>query len=82
MRMLVKLPKLGDTASDAAVVEWLCAVGDTVGRDQPIALAETNKATVEVPAPAAGTVVELLVELDVDLEVGAALCVLETADDS
>ncbi|MFW2176465.1 MULTISPECIES: 2-oxo acid dehydrogenase subunit E2 [unclassified Moraxella] len=54
------LPDLGvDTAQ---VSEWLVKVGDSVTADQPLVLVESDKASVEVPAPIAGTIVRLLVQ--------------------
>lgn len=50
------LPDLGEGLTEAEVVRWLVAVGDTVAVDQPIAEVETAKSIVEVPTPFAGTV--------------------------
>ncbi|WP_433699253.1 dihydrolipoamide acetyltransferase family protein [Nocardiopsis sp. CA-288880] len=51
-----ELPDLGEGLTEAEVVRWLVAVGDTVAVDQPIAEVETAKSIVEVPTPFAGTV--------------------------
>ncbi|MDQ0095723.1 dihydrolipoamide acetyltransferase family protein [Paeniglutamicibacter psychrophenolicus] len=53
------LPDLGEGLTEAELVKWLVAVGDTVVIDQPIAEVETAKSMVEVPSPYAGTVHEL-----------------------
>lgn len=53
------LPDLGEGLTDAELVRWLVAVGDTVTTDQPIAEVETAKSIVEVPSPYAGTVAAL-----------------------
>ncbi|WP_067598392.1 dihydrolipoamide acetyltransferase family protein [Nocardiopsis listeri] len=53
------LPDLGEGLTEAEVVRWLVAVGDTVTLDQPIAEVETAKSIVEVPSPYAGTVTVL-----------------------
>jgi pyruvate dehydrogenase E2 component (dihydrolipoamide acetyltransferase) len=50
------LPDLGEGLTDAELVHWLVAVGDTVATDQPIAEVETAKSVVEVPSPFAGRV--------------------------
>ncbi|MFI6579177.1 dihydrolipoamide acetyltransferase family protein [Nocardiopsis sp. NPDC050513] len=50
------LPDLGEGLTEAEVVRWLVAVGDTVAIDQPVAEVETAKSIVEVPSPFAGTV--------------------------
>ncbi|GAB2515026.1 dihydrolipoamide acetyltransferase family protein [Nocardiopsis aegyptia] len=53
------LPDLGEGLTEAEVVRWLVAVGDTVAVDQPVVEVETAKSVVEVPSPFAGTVSEL-----------------------
>ncbi|WP_457033521.1 dihydrolipoamide acetyltransferase family protein [Kitasatospora sp. P5_F3] len=53
------LPDLGEGLSDAQLVRWLVAVGDTVATDQPVAEVETAKAVVELPCPYEGVVAEL-----------------------
>lgn len=53
------LPDLGEGLTEAELVKWLVAVGDTIVIDQPIAEVETAKSMVEVPSPYAGTVHEL-----------------------
>ncbi|MEQ3542027.1 dihydrolipoamide acetyltransferase family protein [Pseudonocardia tropica] len=50
------LPDLGEGLTEAELVRWLVADGDTVGVDQPVVEVETAKAVVEVPSPYAGTV--------------------------
>jgi pyruvate dehydrogenase E2 component (dihydrolipoamide acetyltransferase) len=54
-----RLPDLGEGLTEAEIISWLVAVGDTVRVDQPVVEVETAKATVEVPIPFAGTVVEV-----------------------
>ena len=53
------LPDLGEGLTEAALVRWMVAVGDTVAIDQPIAEVETAKSIVELPSPYAGVVVQL-----------------------
>ncbi|MEO8907931.1 MAG: biotin/lipoyl-containing protein, partial [Microbacteriaceae bacterium] len=50
------LPDLGEGLSEAELVRWLVAVGETITVDQPIAEVETAKSVVEVPSPYAGVV--------------------------
>jgi len=54
-----KLPDIGEGLAEGEIVRWLVAVGDTVEEDQPLVEVMTDKATVEVPSPHAGTVAEL-----------------------
>jgi 2-oxoglutarate dehydrogenase E2 component (dihydrolipoamide succinyltransferase) len=57
----------------AVVRSWLKAVGDTVRRDEPLVELETDKVTTEVPAPADGVLLEILLERDAEAEPGALL---------
>jgi len=55
----VRLPELGEGVMEGELIKWLVKPGDTVKPDQPVAEIMTDKATVEVPSPVAGTVKEL-----------------------
>ena len=55
----VKVPTTGNSGEDAVVLEWLVAVGDTVSEGDTIVVLETAKATVDVAAPASGTVLAI-----------------------
>ncbi len=57
----VNLPDIGEGVTEGEMVKWLVSVGDSVDVDQPVAEVMTDKATVEVPSPIAGTVAELVV---------------------
>ncbi|MFO1079301.1 MAG: dihydrolipoamide acetyltransferase family protein [Reyranellaceae bacterium] len=78
---IVKLPDVGEGVAEAELVEWHVAVGDSVLEDQLLAAVMTDKATVEIPSPAAGTVVALGGEVGATLAVGAELVRLEVAGD-
>ena len=54
------LPDLGEGLTEADIVRWLVAEGDTVAVDQPMVEVETAKSAVELPSHVAGTVVEIL----------------------
>ena len=69
----VKVPTLGESITEATVGQWLKAVGDTVALDEPIASLETDKVSVEVPSPMAGTLSEQLFKEGDTVEVGAVL---------
>ena len=73
----VKLPELGENIESGDLVRLLVKVGDKIAKDQPILELETDKATIEVPSPAAGTVSELRVKEGQKIKVGQALMVLE-----
>ena len=69
----IKVPTLGESLSEATVAAWLKSVGETVSADEPLLELETDKVTVEVNAPAAGTLTEILADVGADVEVGAVL---------
>ncbi|TWT09955.1 dihydrolipoamide acetyltransferase family protein [Reyranella sp. CPCC 100927] len=76
---IIKLPDVGEGVAEAEVVEWHVKVGDAVLEDQVLAAVMTDKATVEVPSPVAGTVIALGAEVGATLAVGAELVRLEVA---
>jgi 2-oxoisovalerate dehydrogenase E2 component (dihydrolipoyl transacylase) len=74
-----KLPDLGEGLTEAEVLRWLVAEGETITLNQPIVEVETAKAVVEIPAPYAGTVVKLHAGEGDSLDVGAPLISVDTA---
>jgi len=74
-----RVPDIGDY-SDVPVIEVLVAVGDTVGKDQGLVTLESDKATLEVPAPFAGVIRELKVKLGDTLSEGSVVAMIEAAD--
>ena len=74
-----RVPDIGDY-SDVPVIEVLVAVGDTVAKDQGLLTLESDKATLEVPAPFAGVVKELKVKLGDTLSEGSVVALIEAAD--
>ena len=58
LSVAVKIPEVGESISEVAIGEWLKHEGDFVERDEDVVVIETDKATVEVPAPEAGRVDE------------------------
>ena len=73
----VRLPELGEGVERADVVRVLVAPGDMVAVDQPLLEIETDKATVEVPSPVAGTVATVAVEAGATLAVGGLIASFE-----
>ena len=74
------MPDVGEGLTEAEVVTWHVAPGDTVTVNQVIVEIETAKAAVELPCPYAGTVGELLVEPGQTVSVGAPIIAIETAE--
>jgi pyruvate dehydrogenase E2 component (dihydrolipoamide acetyltransferase) len=72
------VPDIGDF-SDIPVIEILVKVGDTVAKDQGLVTLESDKATMEVPAPFAGTIREIKVKLGDNLSEGSLVAVIEAA---
>ncbi|WP_413569522.1 2-oxo acid dehydrogenase subunit E2 [Bdellovibrio sp. HCB117] len=73
----VKLPELGEGVTEGELVKWLVKPGDSVKADQPIAEVLTDKATVEVPSPVAGTVKDLKFKAGDVVKVGSTMITLE-----
>jgi 2-oxoglutarate dehydrogenase E2 component (dihydrolipoamide succinyltransferase) len=69
----IKVPSLGESITEATVAKWLKRPGEAVAADEPIAELETDKVTLEVPAPASGTLAEILAEEGANVPVGAVL---------
>ncbi|WP_116598207.1 dihydrolipoyl dehydrogenase [Primorskyibacter marinus] len=77
--MDIKVPDIGDF-TDVPVVSVLVSVGDTVAAEDPLIEIESDKATMEVPSPAAGTVKEIKVSEGDKVSEGAVIMVFEGAD--
>jgi 2-oxoglutarate dehydrogenase E2 component (dihydrolipoamide succinyltransferase) len=69
----IKVPSLGESITEASVAKWLKRQGEPVAVDEPVAELETDKVTLEVPAPAAGTLTEIFAEEGANVPVGAIL---------
>ena len=70
------VPTLGESITEATVSKWLKKVGDSFDADEPLVEIETDKITVEVPAPSAGSITEIKVEEGVDINIGGVLALL------
>ncbi len=77
-QLKITLPKLGESIVSATVVQWFKKVGDRVALDEPLLEVSTDKINSEIPAPAAGILVEILAEPGQELQVGEVLALLET----
>ena len=69
----IKMPDVGEGVAEAEIVEWAVKVGDLVKEDQVVAAVMTDKATVEIPTPVAGSVLQLGGAVGDVLAVGAEL---------
>ncbi|MFJ9075951.1 2-oxoglutarate dehydrogenase, E2 component, dihydrolipoamide succinyltransferase [Streptomyces sp. NPDC102278] len=75
----VTLPALGESVTEGTVTRWLKQVGESVEADEPLLEVSTDKVDTEIPAPVAGTLLEILVGEDETAEVGARLAVIGVA---
>ena len=73
-----RLPDIGEGIAEAEIVGWHVKVGDRVEEDQPIADMMTDKATVEMESPVAGTVIRLAGEPGQQIAIGSMLVEIET----
>jgi len=71
-----KLPDLGEGLTEGEVARWLVAEGDAIAEDDPLVEIQTDKATVEIPSPYAGTVLQVVVPEGEVAPVGAVLVVI------
>ncbi|MBS0250119.1 MAG: 2-oxoglutarate dehydrogenase complex dihydrolipoyllysine-residue succinyltransferase [Proteobacteria bacterium] len=76
MSIEIRVPTLGESVTEATVGKWFKNSGDAVNADEPLVELETDKVTVEVPAPASGVLGEILVQSGSTVEVGALLAAL------
>jgi 2-oxoglutarate dehydrogenase E2 component (dihydrolipoamide succinyltransferase) len=77
MTIEVRVPQLPESVADATLVAWHKQPGDAVSRDENLVDLETDKVVLEVPAPAAGTFKELLVQNGATVTSGQVLALLE-----
>ncbi len=73
MTVDIRVPSLGESVTEATISRWLKKPGEAVARDEPVVEVETDKVSLEIPAPAAGRLAEILVEEGTDVEVGTVL---------
>src|SRR5882757_7933922 len=69
----ILVPTLGESVSEATIGKWFKKPGDAVAVDEPLVELETDKVTIEVPAPAAGTLAEISAKDGDTVAVGALL---------
>ncbi|MBQ7366506.1 MAG: 2-oxo acid dehydrogenase subunit E2 [Spirochaetaceae bacterium] len=79
MAHVLIMPKQGNTVESCIIVEWKAKEGDTVSVDTPVCEVETDKATVEVPAGATGTVLKILCQEGDDVPVFQPIMVIGKA---
>lgn len=78
MRNRIKLPPLGEGATTATVVEWMVQVSGAASEGQALLSVALDKVDMDIPSPVTGVVVEHLVGEGDEVEVGDAICVIES----
>jgi 2-oxoglutarate dehydrogenase E2 component (dihydrolipoamide succinyltransferase) len=69
----ITVPTLGESVTTATIARWIKKAGESVAADEPVVELETDKVTVEVNAPEAGTISEIIADEGAEVEVGALL---------
>src|SRR6516165_3858816 len=73
MAIEIRVPALGESVTEATVRQWFKQPGDAVNADEPLLELETDKVTLEVPAPAAGVLADIKVPQGSTVAVGSVL---------
>src|SRR2546428_1847098 len=77
-RVDVLMPQMGESIAEGTLSKWLKKLGDTVKRDEPLFEISTDKVDAEIPAPSAGTLVEIKVTEGQTVPVQTLVAVIET----
>ncbi len=77
MSIELKVPEIGESITEVEIGDWLKQAGEVVKKDDPIVTLESEKATVEFPAPDAGTITKILKQQGETAKVGEVIAYLE-----
>ena len=77
MSIEIKVPPLGESVAEGTIARWMKSVGDAVAQDEPVAELETDKVTLEVPAPAAGVLSSIVAEAGATVGIDAVIALME-----
>src|ERR1700692_2009076 len=75
----IKVPTLGESVTSATIARWIKKAGEAVAADEAVVELETDKVTVEVNAPEAGVIAEIIADEGAEVEVGALLGRIDAA---
>jgi 2-oxoglutarate dehydrogenase E2 component (dihydrolipoamide succinyltransferase) len=78
----IRLPKMGESVTEATITNWLKNIGDNVGIDEPLVEVATDKVDNELPSEAAGVLVKILFEKDQVAQVGDVIAILSTGGEN
>ncbi len=82
MATTVSMPQLGETVTEGTILRWAKQVGDSISADEVLVEISTDKVDTEVPSPASGVVLEILVPEGETVEVGTAMAIIGEAGES
>ncbi len=74
----ISMPHLGESVTEASIAVWLVKEGDYVNKYDPIAEAVSDKVTTEIPSNFSGTVKDILIDVDTDVDIGTPMMTIET----
>lgn len=77
MAVNIVVPSLGESITEAVIERWLKNPGEAVEKDEPVVSIESDKATVEVPSPEAGVLLEVKKEGGEAVKIGEVIAVLD-----
>jgi 2-oxoglutarate dehydrogenase E2 component (dihydrolipoamide succinyltransferase) len=77
----IRLPKMGESVTEATITNWLKNIGDTVSMDEPLVEVATDKVDNELPSEAAGILIKQLFEKDQVAQVGDVIAIISTDGD-
>lgn len=78
MKIAIQMPRVGDTVDEVYLVAWKKSVGDTISKGEMLLEVETDKATVEVPSPIDGIILELLFIEGAEIKTGDPIAYCES----
>ena len=76
-----KMPKMGESISEATIINWLKNVGDFVNAEETIVEVATDKVDSDVPSPVSGTITEIRFQKNAVVGVGEVLALIDGMDD-
>src|ERR1700694_3371114 len=82
MALTVNMPQLGESVTEGTIAKWLKQPGEHVAKYESIAEVITDKVNAEIPAPADGTMGELIAPEGAVVAVGQPICAIETGDEA
>ena len=78
----VIMPKMGESITEGTILEWYKQPGETIGQDETLLEIGTDKVDSEIPSPTAGTVVEILADVNAVIEVGVVIARIDTDENT